>query len=232
MKAIYARKSSNTGTLSPALGILGGTFDPIHFGHLRTALDIQTCIGLNEVRLLPCHIPGHRDNPSAGAHHRIEMIRLAIEDEAGLSLDTRECNTSDTSYTVNTLLSYREELGNQQPICLIMGMDSFCTLPQWYRWQEILNLAHIIVVHRPGSHLGTQVPLSHLLSRCRVKHPQDLLDQNNGGIWIQNATNLDISSSHIRQLIKKGQSPRYLLPNSVWQYIQENKLYGFNWRQA
>lgn len=228
MTAIFAHRSNTTSQLTSATGILGGTFDPIHFGHLRTALDIRQGLGLHEIRILPCHIPGHRASPIEKTEHRLEMIRLAIDDEPGLLLDPRECEKDQTSYTVHTLLEMREELGPDHSICLIMGMDSFCTLPHWHRWQEILTLCNIIVAHRPGSHFGTQVPLSSLLSRCRISHPSMLLEQPAGGIWMQHATNIAISSTQIRQLISQRKSARYLLPDAVWNYIQANQLYQFN----
>ncbi|MBV1885300.1 MAG: nicotinate-nucleotide adenylyltransferase [Gammaproteobacteria bacterium] len=228
MTAIFAHKSNTTDQIPPATGILGGTFDPVHFGHLRTALDIRQGIGLHEIRLLPCHIPGHRASPFESTEHRLEMIRIAIEGEEGLLLDPRECEKNETSYTVNTLREMREELGINHSICLIMGMDSFCTLPHWHRWQEILKLCNIIVAHRPGSQFGTQVPLSSLLSRCRINHPSMLLEQPAGGIWMQHTTNIAISSTQIRQLIAQQRSVRYLLPDAVWNHIQEHQLYQFN----
>ncbi len=131
------------------IGILGGTFDPIHHGHLRCAQELLQDLPLDEVRLVPCRIPPHRDTPQASAEQRLRMLKAALDGAPGLTVDDRELSREGPSYTVDTLHSLRAEFG-ATPLCLIVGMDAFNGLDRWHRWQELIGLAHIVVAHRPG----------------------------------------------------------------------------------
>ena len=212
--------------------LLGGTFDPIHAGHLRAALEIRERLGVEELRLLPCHIPGHRNQPDSHAQHRVNMIRLAIECDSqngktGLIVDTRECEQHHISYTVNTLLSLREEIGQRRPIIVTLGMDSFNSLPQWHRWEEILTLGHLLVLQRPGTELSQNAVIRELLQQHLSESLKELKETASGGIWIEEIPPLSISATNIRQQVAKGHSPRYLLPDAVWSYIKVQQLYGY-----
>ena len=210
---------------SGAIGIMGGTFNPVHFGHLRTALEVKQQLGLSELRLIPCHIPGHRAEPDVSAQHRIAMLEIAVADNHELVVDDRECRSTDTSYTVKTLESFRQEFGNDKPLLLIMGMDSFSSLNQWHQWQDLLKLAHIVVAHRPKAPLPTQEILKKTIKKHLVEDKESLLTSPCGHLWWQAVTPLDISSSQIRQLLLEQLSPKYLLPENVLHYIKQNQLY-------
>ncbi|OMH34038.1 nicotinate-nicotinamide nucleotide adenylyltransferase [Motiliproteus sp. MSK22-1] len=204
---------------------MGGTFDPIHNGHLRTALEIRQLLDLNEVRLIPCHIPVHREQPGSNAQQRLEMIRLAVEGEAGLSVDDREIQRSEPSYTINTLESLRQELGQQTSISMVMGMDSFLTLSSWHRWDEFLELAHILVVQRPGWEISLGHHLEDWCRRYSVQSPESIRSTPCGCLLMHRLTPVDISATRIRELIRTNQSPRYLIPDQVWKHIREQGLY-------
>ncbi len=195
------------------IGILGGTFDPIHYGHLRPALDIMQQVGLSEVRFIPNRLPPHRDAPLLSDQQRAELVRLAIKDTPGFVLDERELQRSGPSYMVDTLQSLKDDYPNHT-LCLIMGMDAFNGLPQWHRWQSILKLCHIIVSTRPGVELADfarQLPLSAQISDDQ----QSLLQRPAGQILLQSVTQLDISASQIRRYLSIGRSTQYLLPQIV-----------------
>ena len=208
-----------------AIGIMGGTFNPVHFGHLRTATEVKQNLGLSELRLIPCHIPGHRTEPDVSAQHRIAMLEIAVADNPGLLVDDRECQSPNTSYTVKTLESFREEFGKEKPLLLIMGMDSFSSLHQWHQWQTLLDLAHIVVAHRPKAPLPTHQVIRTLIEKHLIKNKEALLTSPCGHLWWQTVTSLDISSSQIRQLFQEQLSPQYLLPDNVLQYIARHQLY-------
>ncbi|WP_018953687.1 nicotinate-nucleotide adenylyltransferase [Thioalkalivibrio sulfidiphilus] len=205
------------------LGILGGTFDPIHFGHLRPALEVMEHLRLDEVRFVPCRIPPHRRTPVASVEHRQAMVERAVHGQPGFVVDRRELDRDGPSYSVDTLESLRAELGNDMPLCLMMGMDAFAGLPSWHRWEEILKLAHIVVAHRPGS------PASHDLgdwaTEAATRDLHELRARPAGAVWFQPVTQLDISATAIRAMLRRGESPRYLMPSSVLDYIRVQGLY-------
>ncbi len=211
------------------IGIFGGTFDPVHTGHLRPALELFEILQLEELRLIPAGTPPHRRPPRASAAQRLAMLRRAIAGQAGFQLDERETRRSGPSYMVDTLCELRAELGEQLPFCLLLGMDAFLGLSSWHRWEEIPRLAHLVVSHRPGwlpEHLDDHGgPLAELADSCLVSDPRDLNSAPAGLIFMQPVTQLDISSTRIRALIRGGRNPRYLLPDTVWNYIQEQQLY-------
>ncbi|RMD80271.1 MAG: nicotinate-nucleotide adenylyltransferase [Gammaproteobacteria bacterium] len=209
----------------PLIGILGGTFDPIHFGHLRPALDLLQRLPLREVRFLPCRLPPHREPPVAGPDHRLAMLELALAGEPGLRVDTRELEREGPSYMVDTLLDLRRELGGAQPLALILGMDAFRGLPTWHRWQEILGLCHLVVTRRPGWEGPLEGEAARLARTRAVEDPAALERRPAGSILFQAVTRLDISASRIRSLLAGGHSPRYLLPAAVLDYIQRHGLY-------
>lgn len=213
------------------IGILGGTFDPIHFGHLRLAQELAEELGLREVRFIPAGLPPHRTQPFASAQQRLEMVRLGIAGNPLLTLDEREIFKPTPSYTVETLLDLRTETGAAQPLCLFMGTDAFLGLTSWHRWRELFDLAHIVVAQRPGfpglGRAAASMPpeLRDMLNRRLVNEPEALGGAPAGAIFVQPITALDISATQIRAGLATGQSPRYLLPDAVLDYIQTNGLY-------
>ncbi|MEN8168579.1 MAG: nicotinate-nucleotide adenylyltransferase [Pseudomonadota bacterium] len=206
------------------LGILGGTFDPIHFGHLRTALDVMQAVGLDEVRFIPLHQPVHRAQPKASGELRLRMLQLAIDGQPGFSVDDRELKRHGASYMVDTLASLREELGGR-PICLILGGDAFSHFLGWHRPRQILRLAHLVVMQRPGHGEIHDPALLQLLESQQIQVPTELMRAAAGQIYFQPVTQLEISSTQIRALIAAGKSPHYLLPESVMKQIEAAGLY-------
>ncbi|MBJ6138389.1 nicotinate-nucleotide adenylyltransferase [Marinobacter litoralis] len=206
--------------------IYGGTFDPIHHGHLRLALEVADALRVERVDLVPCHIPPHRGSTGATSAQRLEMIRLAVEGESRLRVDDRELQRAGASYTADTLRQLRQELGPKRPLVMVVGTDAFASFDQWREWQEIPELAHIIVVRRPGSTLPEASLAKGLLEARRAERPEDLWQTPAGRILSFDAPLLDISATGIRERISGGHSPRYLLPDSVLQRIHEQGLYG------
>lgn len=209
------------------VGVFGGTFDPIHFGHLRPALELKEQLGLERMLLVPAAVPPHREQPQASTEQRLQMLQLAIDAESGLEVDQRELQRSGPSYMVDTLASLRDELG-ETPLCLCLGVDAFLGLPDWHRWEALLELAHIVVAHRPGWTLDEQT-MPPVLAEVMYEHAHEsmtaLTEGSAGAIVMQAVTQLDISATAIRDCISNGRSARYLLPDVVWHYILEQKLY-------
>jgi len=213
------------------VGIFGGTFDPVHFGHLRPALEVMEALELEELRLIPGRVPPHREMPGAGPKARLEMLRLATEDQPGFLIDEREMRRDGPSYSVDTLHSLRKELGADRPLCFVMGLDAFLGLGSWHRWEELPKLAHIVVTHRPGWELephtvpGAEQALA-LLERARLNRREELEANPNGGVWLQPVSQMEISATDIRHRQRAGRSIRYLLPDAVRRFIDDNGLYG------
>ncbi len=207
-----------------ALGVLGGMFDPVHFGHLRTMLEVKRELALPELRLVPCAIPPHRASARVDARRRVEMLHLAIQDEPGILVDEREIHRAAPSYTFDTLVSLRDEVG-KRPICLIVGMDTFKGLPSWYRWQELMTWCHLVVMSRPGWQVNDQDTLQAFIASHQVHEPGELHKRMAGGLYFCPVTELAISSTHIRDCLMQGDSVRYLLPEEVRAYIARHRLY-------
>lgn len=206
------------------VGILGGTFDPIHFGHLRSAVEVREYLGLDELRLVPNATPPHRDVPGATAQQRLEMVCLATEADDQLLVDDCELRRERPSYTVETLEALREELGPEAGLFLIVGWDAFSSLPSWYRWESLLELASLVVLQRPEQDQELPEVLKDLLAARSVGDASAML-ATHGEILCLAQTPLAISATHIRSLIMAGRSPRFLLPDSVHGYIETKGLY-------
>jgi nicotinate-nucleotide adenylyltransferase len=206
------------------IGIFGGTFDPIHIGHLRMALELKEQLGLDEMRLLPCHQPPHRDAPQVSSTQRVEMLRIALQDCPELQLDERELQRDKPSYTYDTLLELRAELGDEVSLVLCMGEDAYAGLPNWYCWQELIRLAHIVVIARPGWAIPESGDARDLLNK-QQRELKSLDCEPAGSIVLQSPRLLPISATEIRQQIQAGKSAQFLVPDAVWNYIKANQLY-------
>jgi nicotinate-nucleotide adenylyltransferase len=207
------------------VGILGGTFNPVHYGHLRSALELVERLQLHQLRLMPCAVPPHREAPSCSAAHRAAMVKLAVAGEPRLACDARELQRSGKSYTIDSLQELRAELGAGQSLCLVMGCDAVLGITRWHRWQELLDWAHIVVIARPGWDLPGSGLVAEWLGSHRLESLQALQQRSAGGIIIEELRPLAISSTEIRGLMQEGQSARYLLPEPVLDYIQLHSLY-------
>lgn len=216
--------------MSSAIGILGGTFDPVHYGHLRAASEVREKLGFEELRLVPAGDPPHRGAPEANAMHRVKMLELAMPEFPGLAIDTREISRPGKSYTVLTLEELRAERPGT-PIALVLGADAFVGLPTWHRWQELFDLAHIVVVSRPGTTIEGSLPLV-LDAAWHVRRTRDLgkLENARGGaIFELQVTPQPIASTAIRRALAQGAAGRAevqgLLPPAVLAYIDHHQLY-------
>ncbi len=206
------------------IGVLGGTFDPIHYGHLRPALELLDALELAEIRFVPCHIPAHRGTPWVTAEQRLTLVRLATTGQPGFVTDDRELRREGPSYMVDTLASLRADFPDA-PLCLIVGTDAFRELHTWRCWRDLSGLAHIVVMQRPGVLQPLPPPLDAFIAP-RVIHAAPALRRRLAGdVLFQPVTQLDISATRIRALLARGQSPRYLLPEAVLAYIHDRGLY-------
>jgi len=210
-----------------AIGILGGTFDPIHFGHLRSALELKQALDLAQVRLIPCYQPVHRKNPIASPKQRLAMVEKAIENEPALTVDDCEIQRKGPSYMIDTLEHLKDKFP-QTPLCLIMGIDALLNFPSWNRWQDILNIAHLVVAHRPQYHLPHTGIVSEIIKQRLKYNPDAFYEAPAGFILLHPVTPLEISATDIRKQIAIGRSPHYLLPDSVYKYIMEHGVYSIS----
>ena len=206
------------------IGILGGTFDPIHHGHLRLALEMLESLALDEVRLIPARQPPHRRHPIAQAEDRCAMLEAAVSATPGLQVDRRELSRAGPSYTVDTLASLRAEFP-ERSLCLMVGMDAFLELDTWYRWQELPELAHIAVARRPGAPMPDSGRPIDLLRERVTESPAVLRGTHAGHTLVLDLPPLDITATRIRSLLAAGRNPRYLLPDAVLDVIHERGLY-------
>lgn len=220
----------NNGGAAAVIGLLGGTFDPIHYGHLRLAEELAEVLQIEQVRFIPAGNPPHRGHPRAAAPHRLEMTRRAVAGNRRFELDDREVRRAAPSYSVETLAALRAELPPATPLVLFMGGDAFLGLTTWHEWRRLFDLAHIAVAHRPGYSLASWEdalpdPLRTLLSTRRCEQAAEIAEKPAGRVLLHTITQLDISASQIRDRALRGKSLRYLLPDSVIDYINENRLY-------
>ncbi|MET3052498.1 nicotinate-nucleotide adenylyltransferase [Pseudomonas alkylphenolica] len=212
--------------MSPArrVGVLGGTFDPIHIGHLRSALEVAEVLALDELRLMPNARPPHRDTPQVSAQDRLAMVRCAVESVPTLSVDARELARETPSYTIETLELMRAEMAASEQLFLLLGWDAFCGLPSWHRWEELLQHCHILVLQRPDADVEPPDALRNLLAARSVSDPQALIGPA-GHIAFVWQTPLAVSATQIRQLLASGKSVRFLVPDAVLAYIDAHNLY-------
>ncbi len=206
------------------IGVFGGTFDPVHIGHLRMALEAAEALDAGAVHLVPCRQPAHRPPTVAGADDRLAMLRLAVDGVPGFVVDTRELARPGPSYMVDTLASLRAESADR-PLVLILGTDAFRGLDHWHDWRRLLELAHLLVLHRPGSALPEAGILSELRRRRRVAAPRGLAVAAAGLVCVLPVTQLMISATAIRRRLADGHSARFLVPDAVLDHIERRGLY-------
>lgn len=216
--------------MNAPVGIFGGTFDPIHYGHLRLAQEALEQCRLSAVRFIPSGTPPHRASPLAAAEHRVAMARLALQGNPAFVLDEREAGRTDPCYSVDTLAELRSELGADTPLCLLIGSDAFLQLHTWHQWLRLFELAHIVVIQRPGKPLGNAIVTAEASLREQYQQrlapaPAALHETAQGRIVALNMPLLDISATDIRKRAAQGRSLNYLLPEAVNQYIRKQKLY-------
>lgn len=210
--------------MSQAVALFGGTFDPVHFGHLRSARELVSRLDLAELRFMPAAQPPHRDRPRASGGHRAAMVELALRGEARMRCDRRELERAGPSYSVLSLRELRGELGAGRPLCLVLGADALAGLASWHRWEELLTLAHLVAIARPGWAWPDTGPVAALIAE-RGADPSALQRAPAGCLLIEALTPQPISATRIRALLQSGRSARGLLPDSVLDYIHRHGLY-------
>lgn len=209
------------------IGVYGGTFDPIHYGHLRPALEILEAFGLSQIRFVPCGLPPHRTPPHATAEQRLAMVQRAIEGIPGFVSDAREIERSGPSYMIDTLGSLQAELPDQN-LCLLLGMDAFAAFHTWHDWRGILKLCNLIVMQRPEfepMQVIQDAELKNVVTGNLVQDASLLSDSSAGKLMFYPVTQLDISSTRIRNAIRRQRNVRYLLPDSVIALIEQEHIY-------
>jgi len=200
-------------TIKP-LAIFGGTFDPVHLGHLSVAWEASELLDA-EVRLMPASVPPHRAPPMASAVQRVAMLRATLQGQSRLTLDTRELERSGPSYTIDTLIELRAEQG-ERSLVLLIGADAFAGLPGWHRWRELFEVAHIGVLSRPGVEAELPGELQQVVANRRVQKAAALRHTAAGKLIELAVTPLEISATRIRELLVEGRDPRYLLPAGLF----------------
>ncbi len=208
----------------PAVGLLGGTFDPIHLGHLHLAQVVCEQLQLREVRFIPNYQPLLRVQPIASAQDRLTMVKLAIKNHPQFLADDREIKQQGPSYTIDTLKSLRAELGNVS-LCFIMAMDQFIHFAKWQQWNDIPNFAHIIVATRSGYAFDIEPDVGKLLDARQTEDVELIHNTPAGYIYFLDIKPLPISATFLRQELKHGNDCEHLLPTAVWEYICQKNLY-------
>jgi len=215
----------NNHLLPEPLALFGGTFDPVHYGHLRCADEARKKLKLNSLYLLPASIPPHRTTPRATAEQRMEMLQLAQAEFSQLLIDDREYRREGPSYMVDTLQELRQEFP-QRPLLLLLGQDAANELHSWHDWQQLFTLAHIVILTRPGQKEAYRQDLARQMQRREVSDIQDLAATEAGAVLKLEVTPIDISATTIKSIIRLGRSPRSMLPDAVLEYIERQQLYS------
>jgi len=218
-KALH-EKTENT-----AVGVFGGSFDPVHFGHLRAALELAFTFELQKVVLIPNGEPPHRQRAHVDVQHRVRMLELAVANTSELQIDMRELERKCKSCSVDTLRGLRDELGEATPIIFGLGADAFLNIASWHRSDELLSLAHLAVLSRPGSDLPLHSKVDLPFEAQWAEHASVLTKEPCGALFRLDMTPLAISSTRIREQIGRGWLPRFLLPETVCDYIEQHELY-------
>ena len=204
--------------------LLGGTFDPVHYAHLRCADEARVKLGLESLYLLPAGVPPHRASPQASNLQRLKMLQLALAEFPQLQIDTRELDRDGPSYMVDTLQELRNE-SPRRPLLLVIGQDAANDLDRWQRWQDLFELAHIVIMTRPGQRPAYRSELEQKIDRRLHADVQSLLDSTAGGVLALQVTPIDVCATTIKTMIGLGRSPRGMLPGPVLDYINEEGLY-------
>ncbi|WP_081908632.1 nicotinate-nucleotide adenylyltransferase [Buttiauxella noackiae] len=213
-------------TASRLTALYGGTFDPIHYGHLKPVETLAKQVALHQVTIMPNNVPPHRAQPLANSEQRKTMVELAITGNALFKLDDRELQRETPSYTVETLEQLRSEIGAEQPLAFIVGQDSLLSLQRWYRWETLLTLCHLLVCQRPGYSLSMNTPEEQQwLDAHQITSVEELHNQPAGKIYLAQTPMYDISATAIRRRLEQHLPCDDLLPPAVTEFIRQHHLY-------
>ena len=221
------------------IGIFGGSFDPPHFGHIKSTLALLEHFAFEQIRFVPCQLSPLKERVFANAQHRWQMLNLVCSSQPKLIADDRELKREGSSYTIDSLIELREEFGENQSIVLILGMDAYLNFCQWRRYEEILSYCHLLLMQRPGYSLSMLENKAEPENKRNIEAEceKEYFSLNNtedtnqlatvpcGKIYMSDLEKIDISSTLIRETIAQGQQPKYMLPGNVWNYVRRNKLY-------
>ena len=210
--------------MSDLIGVYGGTFDPIHLGHINAAKEIQQTIGMKEVRMVLSARPPHRLQPALSAEQRFELLTLATKSETKLIADDCEILRSGPSYMVDTLFEFKQNQPRKS-WALILGMEAFNGITRWHRWSDLLSLAHIVVTDRAGFDNQWSASVMDVVGKHQTFDKAELKKLTHGKIYRQDVTPIDISATQIRAIVQQGQSAKHLLPPAVWAEICNKNLY-------
>jgi nicotinate-nucleotide adenylyltransferase len=206
------------------LAFMGGTFDPVHYAHLRCAEDARIKLGLDSLYLLPAGTPPHRSSPQASNAQRMNMLQLALDEFPRLQIDRREFERDGPSYMVDTLRDLRSESA-QRPLLLLIGQDAANQLDCWHQWQNLFELAHIVIMSRPGETPAYRSELEQQIEQRSMTDIQTMLASAAGYVLALSVPVIDICATTIKTMISLGRSPRGMLPGPVLDYINEQGLY-------
>jgi nicotinate-nucleotide adenylyltransferase len=206
------------------MALFGGTFDPVHYGHLRCADEVRRKLGLNNLYLLPAGTPPHRDTPFATVEQRLEMLQLARLEFPQLLIDDRETRRSGPSYMVDTLTEIRSSLENR-PLLLLIGQDAANLLHTWFQWERLFELAHIVILTRPGAPTRYPPELAKQVQLRSGSDIQELIKTEAGIVLHLEVESIDVSATGIKRILRSGGSPESMLPAAVLEYINKNRLY-------
>jgi len=208
-----------------SVAIFGGTFNPVHNGHLRIAIELAELLEVDSLRMIPCALPAHREAPSASPEQRLEMLKLGIGEQSQLLADDLELCRDGPSYTIDTLRAIRAQVGDSTVIYLCIGMDVLASLDSWHDWQQLTDYCHIVVSSRPGYEVPQSGLLAEWISPRLCEDLQALKQSSAGKLHLCNLTMLAISSTVIRNKISAGEKVDYLTPAAVVNCIQQQHLY-------
>ncbi|OAT24334.1 nicotinate-nucleotide adenylyltransferase [Proteus myxofaciens] len=221
-----SKTTSLTPIINQAIALYGGTFDPIHYGHLRPVEALSRLIGLKEVVWLPNNIPPHRPQPEASSQQRLEMVRLAIQPFRSFRVDTREIEKAAPSYSIETLSDFRKEIGNKQSLAFIIGQDSLLSINTWHKWEELLDVCHLLVCARPGYQTTfSSKEMQSWLEQHQTTQYEDIHRLPAGKVFLADTPLYNISATDIRARHKAGLNCHDLLPTAVEDYINQQQLY-------
>ncbi|WP_110716571.1 nicotinate-nucleotide adenylyltransferase [Salinicola acroporae] len=214
------------GSSIPRIAMLGGTFDPVHIGHLRSAVELGEALALDAVHMIPAHVPPHRKAPGISAEHRLAMLKAGIGDTPGLVADDREVRRPGHSYSIDTLISLREEWGEQARLIMAVGHDAFLGLPEWHQRDRLLSLAHIVVIDRPDHEAPLEPALASLIEGREVSTVESMMAAPGGHLLrLRLPSRMAIAATEVRWRLQQGLSVRYLIPEAVERYIASHALY-------
>ena len=210
----------------PRIGVFGGTFNPVHIGHLRMAIESREALGFDRVHMVVSALPPHRAQPGVSAEMRLRMLELATAGCEGLVADDREIRRSGPSWMLDTLAELRADYGQEAAICLVIGMDAFVTLESWWRWQELVDYAHIAVLMRPGEWSAPAALARWASDRWRDDPDTSMCDDAHGNLFGIELSQIDLSSTAVRERLMQERSARFLVPDPVLEFIADNGLYA------